>query len=124
MKKSIICLAVAVLSLVGTSSTAAPLSSAAEISTLYSGTPLCQAISKGDTETVKKFIEYGADVNEMSNGMTPLMVAARYNRTEIIQLLLDRGANPRFKTETGYTALRYAELSNATEAVSMLNQKR
>ncbi|WP_348822146.1 ankyrin repeat domain-containing protein [Flavobacterium aestuarii] len=85
-------------------------------------TPLGYAISKGDIEAVKKFIEYGADVNEVSNGMSPLMIAARYNKVEIIKLLLSKGANLNKKDENGFTALKYAELSNATEAIQLLKQ--
>jgi ankyrin repeat protein len=83
-------------------------------------TPLCVAISKGEVEIVKKFIEYGADINEKSNGMTPLMVAARYNNVEIIKLLIAKGANTKQKDEKGFTALKYAELSNATDAIAAL----
>jgi uncharacterized protein len=85
-------------------------------------TPLGVAISKGDVESVRKFIEYGADVNEVSNGMSPLMIAARYNKTEIIKLLLSKGANLKQKDENGFTALKHAELSNAKEAVELLKQ--
>jgi ankyrin repeat protein len=87
-----------------------------------SATPLATAIAKGDLETVKKFIEYGADINEQSNGMTPLMIAARYNQVEIIKLLLVKGANLKLTNDKGLTALKYAELSNATQAVETLKQ--
>lgn len=87
-----------------------------------SATPLTVAISKGDIEIVKKFIEYGADVNEKANGMTPLMIAARYNKVEIIKLLLSKGANLKDKDERGFTALKHAELSNATDAALVLKQ--
>jgi len=43
---------------------------------VFKQTPLCAAIVKGDLETVKKFIEYGVNVNESSDGVTPLMFAA------------------------------------------------
>jgi ankyrin repeat protein len=85
-------------------------------------TPLIVAISKGDIEVVKKFIEYGADVNEKSNGMSPLMVAARYNKVEIIKILISKGAHLNQKDENGFTALKYAELSNAKEAIQILKQ--
>ncbi|AXG74415.1 ankyrin repeat domain-containing protein [Flavobacterium arcticum] len=85
-------------------------------------TPLGMAICKGDIETVKKFIEYGASVNERSNGLTPLMLAARYNQAEIIKVLLDNGANLELEDERGFTALKYAELSNAKEAFSILKE--
>jgi ankyrin repeat protein len=85
-------------------------------------TPLSVAISKGDIDSVRKFVEYGADVNEKSNGMSPLMVAARYNKTEIIKFLISKGARLNEKDENGFTALKYAELSNATEAIQLLKQ--
>jgi ankyrin repeat protein len=85
-------------------------------------TPLGIAISKGDVTTVKKLIEYGASVNEKCNGMTPLMIAARYNQSEIITLLLENGANLKEKDEKGLTALRHAEASNAKEAAVLLKK--
>ncbi len=88
----------------------------------YSNTPLCTAIFKGDLATVKKFIEYGADVNEESNGMTPLMFAARYNKVDIIKYLLERGADKEAKDEKGYTALKYAEFSKSQDALAVLKQ--
>jgi ankyrin repeat protein len=86
-------------------------------------TPLGTAVFKGDLITVKKFVEYGADVNEKSNGMSLLMIAARYNKVEIIKFLLSKGAHLNDKDENGYTALKHAELSNATEAIELLKQQ-
>ena len=85
-------------------------------------TPLCAAIVKGDVETVKKFIEYGSDVNESSEGVTPLMLAARFNRVEIIKLLLEKGANTKTRDERGNTAANYAEMSKATGALELLKK--
>ncbi|AWA30762.1 ankyrin repeat domain-containing protein [Flavobacterium magnum] len=122
MKKSIICLAMAVLS-VTTAAVAAEnrvVSNPNTESAAYNGTPLCLAISKGDVDVVKKFIEYGASVNESSNGMTPLMFAARYNQVEIIRLLVENGANLKSKDERGLTALNYAENSKATQAAEYI----
>jgi uncharacterized protein len=85
-------------------------------------TPLGVAISKGDLESVRKFIEYGADINELSNGLSPLMIAARYNKTEIIKFLISKGAHLKEKDENGFTALKHAELSNAKEAIELLKQ--
>lgn len=122
MKKSVIYLGVALLSLGnvamasnGTSS----LKNKVERTKNFA-TPLTVAISKGDLETVKKFIEYGADVNQMSEDLSPLMTAARYNKVEIIKVLLASGARPNEKNDKGFTALKYAELSNATEAIAIL----
>ena len=88
----------------------------------YNNTPLCNAIVKGDIATVKKFVEYGSDVNELSNGLTPLMLAARYNKVEILKYLLEKGADKKIKDERGNTALKYAEFSKAQEALAFLKQ--
>lgn len=83
-------------------------------------TPLNVAVSKGDLDFVKKLLEYGADVNEMSEGLSPLMIAARYNKVDILKVLLAKGADASARNEKGFTALKYAELSNATEAIAIL----
>lgn len=82
----------------------------------------CMVVVKGDFELVKKLVDMGADVNEVSkNGMTPLMYAARYNKVDILKLLIENGANVKVKNpKNSFTALRYAELSNATEAYNIL----
>jgi ankyrin repeat protein len=85
-------------------------------------TPLCAAILKGDVDAVKKFIQYGVDVNQKSNGLTPLMLAARYNNVEIVNLLIENGANIKEADEKGFTAVKYAELSNATQAAEVLKK--
>lgn len=83
--------------------------------------PFCMSIIKGDFETAKKLIEMGVDINAKSNGLTPVMYAAKYNRTEILKLLIEKGANLKSKdSKKGYTALKYAELSNAIEAKVIL----
>lgn len=82
--------------------------------------PLVVAISKGEIETVKQFIESGTKVNKKLNGLTPLMHAARYNKVEIIKYLLQKGADRDIKDDQGFTALNYAEFSNAYEAIAIL----
>lgn len=82
--------------------------------------PLVVAISKGEIETVKNFIENGTNVNKKFNGMTSLMYAARYNKVDIIEYLLLKGADRNIKDSQGFTALKHAELSNAYEAIALL----
>jgi ankyrin repeat protein len=125
MKKSIVYLGVALVAFANVSfaSNLKSFSNDKSIVEYYGETtPLIVAISKGDIESVKKFIEYGADVNEKSNGMSPLMIAARYNNVEIIKILISKGAQLKEKDANGYTALKYAEISNATEAIQILKQ--
>jgi ankyrin repeat protein len=125
MRKSIIFLGMALMSFVNVA-LAANIKNSTIPKTIsavtYEVTPLCMAICKGDFEIVKKFIEYGANINESSNGMTPLMYAARYNKVEILTLLVEKGADLKAKDERGNTALKYAEMSNATAAASYLKE--
>lgn len=80
----------------------------------------CKAVMQGDVETVQKLIDLGEDVNQKSLGMTPVMFAARYNKVEVLSLLIRHGANLKAKSEQGFSVKKYAELSNATEALVII----
>ena len=86
--------------------------------------PLSLAVAENDYNTVKRFLELGADieVKEKTMGMTPLMYAARYNNVQLLELLVANGANVEEVSKMGFTALKYAEMSNATDAVSFLQK--
>lgn len=123
MKKTIIILGLAIVAFtnVAGAHTVSNITTFKEIVN-YGNSPLCNAILKGDLASVKKFIEYGAEVNEMSNGLTPLMFAARYNKVDIIKYLLEKGADKKIKDERGNTAMQYAENSKSMEALEFLKQ--
>ncbi|WP_417942020.1 ankyrin repeat domain-containing protein [Flavobacterium sp. RS13.1] len=124
MKKSIVYLGVALVAFTNVSLASDFKSFNGEkkvITSPYDASPLNVAIFKGDVQIVLKFIEYGADVNQISEDMTPLMTAARYNKVEIVKILLAQGAKPGIKNEKGFTALKYAQLSNATEVAAILS---
>jgi ankyrin repeat protein len=58
--------------------------------------PLLHAIHKGQIQSVNALLDGGADINRVAgDGFTPLMMAAGYGYTDIVELLLRRGANPR-----------------------------
>ncbi|NYJ28436.1 ankyrin repeat domain-containing protein [Allomuricauda sp. ARW1Y1] len=80
----------------------------------------CKAVMQGDVETVKKFIELGEDVNQKSLGRAPIHYAARYNKAEVLKVLIENGANLKMRCDGGMTAMKYAKMSNATEAQSVL----
>lgn len=82
--------------------------------------PFCISIVKGDIDTVKKLIELGRDVNKKSNGLTPAMYAAKYNRLDILKLLVEKGAKLNLKSTKGMTAQKYAEQSNAKDALAYI----
>lgn len=80
----------------------------------------CKAVMQGDLETVKRLIELGEDVNQKSLGMAPIHYAARYNKVEVLKELIANGADLKLKCDKGFTAVKYAQLSNAAEALAVL----
>jgi hypothetical protein len=72
-------------------------------------TPLLHAIHKNQIASVAALLDAGADPNKRTpKSMTPLMMAAGYGYTDIVQLLLRRGADPKLYDLDGATALDYA----------------
>ncbi len=123
MKKTIILFGLALVAFTNVSNASnIKLSKHKEAVVLYVNSPLCSAVVKGDLNAVKVLIEYGSNVNELSNDFTPLMLAARYNRIDIVEILLKNGADINVKNEKGFTAIKYAELSNATASLSLLKK--
>jgi len=82
----------------------------------------CVSIAKGDIETVKKLLELGEDVNQKSDGMTPVMYAAKYNRIEILKLLIEKGADLKARSAKKMTAMEYAQLHGAKDAYEILEK--
>ncbi|NJB36027.1 ankyrin repeat domain-containing protein [Flavobacterium sp. ASW18X] len=83
----------------------------------------CKAIIKGDKEMVLKMIEMGEDVNQKSLGKTPAHYAARYNRPEIMKVLIKNGANLNKRCDQGFTVKKYAELADASAVLEVLEKK-
>jgi len=85
---------------------------------------LCKAIMNGDIDKVKKMIEFGEDINKKSLGKTPAHYAARYNQPEILDLLIENGADLDKRCDQGFTVIKYAELSKAMDALKVLHKSR
>lgn len=83
---------------------------------------LAGSIYMRDFKTVKELVRSGINVNMRQDisGSSPLMVAcAREGTDEIIEYLLDNGAEVNVKDRKGYTPLMWAA-ENSMEAVNML----
>lgn len=82
----------------------------------------CKLITQGNFNAVNSMINAGTDINKKSIGMTPLMYAARYNRVEIVKLLIANGANLKIRSDKGYTALKYAKISKAHDTYKIISE--
>lgn len=72
-------------------------------------TPLLHAIHKHQTGSVQALIAGGADINRIAGGgETPLMMAAGYGYTDIVELLLKNGADARVADSDGLHAIDLA----------------
>ncbi len=74
------------------------------------------ASREGDVDAVRKYIDTGGNVNyqttravswrkNIHTGDTGLLLATTYERTEIVKLLLDAGADPNIQSKDGRTPL-------------------
>jgi len=74
-----------------------------------SWTPLLHAVHKAQPGAITALLDAGANANGAdSSGTTPLMMAAGYGYTDIVKILLARGANPRLPMRDGVTAIDLA----------------
>lgn len=82
-------------------------------------TPLMYASQYGYTKLVKSLIVAGADVNKTNNriGTTALITGAN---AEVVDALLQAGANIESKDALGMTALQWAAFNEHLEVVSLL----
>ena len=66
------------------------------------------AIHKNQVGSVGALLEAGAEPNLVSGRTTALIMAAGYGYADIVQVLLDRGANPRLAGPSGATPISAA----------------
>jgi ankyrin repeat protein len=88
--------------------------------------PLHAACRAGDMERVKQLLDGdgGVHVDKRDwQGMTALMWASIYGHTEVVRLLLDKGALLDEKDEDGRTALMRASDNSHTEVMRLLLDK-
>lgn len=88
-------------------------------------TILIQAVRTGNPDMVQTALRWGADVDlPDKEGRTPLMHAAVHDKPQILEILLDNGADADRRIPVlGYTALHLASIAGASHAVDCLVHK-
>jgi ankyrin repeat protein len=82
---------------------------------------LHRAVENDSVELTKFALEHGTYVDTPDgNGMTPLLLAAKDSHLQIIELLLDEGADCKAKSKTSWTALHWAAENGDFGALHLL----
>jgi hypothetical protein len=69
---------------------------------------LLNAIAKGDLATLHRLLDMNVGINFVENGTTPLHLAAEKGYSDVVQILLQHGANFHIKNAEGKTPLDVA----------------
>lgn len=79
-------------------------------------------ISKGNAVELARILSSipESNLNQVSNGMTPLMTVASRGEVEMVNLLLVRGADPNTRGSSSRTALQYAVEKNRIQVAELL----
>ena len=76
------------------------------------------------TTIVEILLDAGVAVNQRyHHQLTAMMWAAGYGKGDTVQLLLDRGADPRLRDDRGKSALDIARETGHADVVELLNAK-
>lgn len=80
------------------------------------------AIQRGDIESVKKFLSYGMslEARDESYDFTPLMAAAFSNERNMVEFLLETGANVKVKNVRNFTPARVACMADDNGILKLL----
>jgi len=84
-------------------------------------TPLSNAASAGDADTVRLLLRHGANLETRDNeGNTPLNLAMWLEHTDVAAILLDAGANANTRNKGGATPLQGAATKGSVQGAALL----
>jgi len=82
-----------------------------------------QELKHGFVDVVQVLIEAGANLEAtIGYGVRPLMLAAGYGETAVVEALLNAGAEILAKNEGGYTALMMVKQKHYVDVVNLLHE--
>ncbi|XP_035671721.1 ankyrin repeat and SOCS box protein 5-like [Branchiostoma floridae] len=76
---------------------------------------MVQAAMNGDTQTVRRYLDKGVDINASWNHRTALLVACRRSKADTVQFLLSAGADVNHVPGIGHTVSQTALIQAAEE---------
>ncbi len=86
----------------------------------FSLSPLYKAATAGDIVKVRAFLDEGGDVNRRELGIPLLLIAAASGHTDVVRLLLEKGADIHATNNFGHTSLMWAAMDGHTDTVRLL----
>lgn len=91
---------------------------------IFGWTPELSAASRGQVEVVRYLAEHGADLNYKHpiTKMTAIAHAAYDNNLPMLQVLLEKGADPNIKMKGGVSVLRMTNDMGWTKASELLEK--
>lgn len=86
----------------------------------YGDTPLCTAVQFSDAATVEELIKNGAKVNIKGGSSAPLILATTLERVDVVQVLINHGADIGPINEKNYSALTIAMAKGFSQIEKLL----
>lgn len=87
-------------------------------------TPLHYAAAGGHSDVVRLLLENSAFIDaESPNRSTPLMMAVRQKQPTVARLLVEEGADPTLRSESGWTAAEYAKHHGEADLAKWLRDR-
>jgi ankyrin repeat protein len=83
-------------------------------------TALHEAAANGDTALVRLLLDFGANPNARTGGITPLHLAVQFHHHAIITMLLAHGANANAALSNGQTSLHWAAIRGDCQSADSL----
>lgn len=80
-------------------------------------------LKRGFADVVKALVDAGANIEApIGYGVRPLMLAAGYGETAVVEVLLQAGADVLAKNEGGFTALMMVKQKNYVDVINLLHE--